>query len=514
MPTEKNVKQRPLFIFEMANNHQGSLEHGIRIVREVDKIRKNFSAEGGPASDWNFAFKLQHRDIDTFIHPDFKGRDDIKYVKRFSETRLKEEEFKTLKEEIEKLGFISICTPFDENSVELVEKLDFDIIKIASCSFTDWPLLERIVKTDKPIIASVAGVSMEDIDKIVSFFEHREKKFSLMHCVGEYPTKKENLQLNQIDLLKERYPQTEIGYSTHESPDNFESIKIAIAKGATIFEKHVGLKAEGIELNSYSATPEQIEKWLNAAQEALAICGIAGKRIQFTDKELADLRLFKRGVFAKRQINQGEKLDATNVFFAWPNKEGQILANEMSKYISRRTTRDTNLNEPLMHQEVEQINTRDKVYQIIVQVRKFLDQAKIVIPDKVEVEISHHYGIDNFSQCGAVIINCINREYCKKIIILLPGQAHPVHFHKLKEETFHILYGNMMANLQGEEKEYKTGDLVLVQRGIKHNFRTADGVIFEEISTTHFKNDSFYDDQKIIENKDRKTQLTYWLNLD
>lgn len=510
---EKNIKQRPLFIFEMANNHQGSVEHGLEIVREFNKIRQNFSAEGGPASGWNFAFKLQARDIPTFIHPDYQGRDDIKYVKRFSETKLSENDFKILKEEIERLGFISICTPFDENSVDLIEKLNFDIIKIASCSFTDWPLLERIAKTDKPIIVSVAGVLLEDIDKVVSFFEHREKELTLMHCVGEYPTKKENIQLNQIDLLKQRYSRIEIGYSTHESPDNFESIKIAIAKGATVFEKHVGVKAEGIELNSYSATPEQIEKWLSAAQEAFTMCGTADKRIEFTGKELSDLRLFKRGVFAKRQINQGEKLDATNTFFAWPNQEGQLLANDMSKYMIYRLKRDLKQNEPIFFSDVEQTNNRGKVYKIVVKVREFLDKAKIYLPNQLELEISHHYGIDNFYQTGAVIVNCVNREYCKKIIVLLPGQSHPVHFHKLKEETFHILHGSMIANLGGEEKEYKTGDLVLVPRGVKHNFRAENGVIFEEISTTHFKDDSFYDDEKILENKDRKTNLTYWSNL-
>ena len=59
--------------------------------------------------------------------------------------------------------------------------------------------------THKPIIASVAGVALEDIDKVVSFFQHREKDLTLLHCVAEYPTANANLQLNQIDLLRERY---------------------------------------------------------------------------------------------------------------------------------------------------------------------------------------------------------------------------------------------------------------------------------------------------------------------
>jgi len=501
-----NIQQRPLFVFEMANNHQGNLEHGLRIIREIYEVSKNLP--------FNFAFKLQARDIPTFIHPDYQGRNDIKYVKRFSETKLTEEEFKILKEEIDKLGFVSICTPFDENSVDLIERLNFDIIKIASCSFTDWPLLEKIAKTDKPIIASVAGVPLEDIDKVVSFLSHREKKFTLMHCIGEYPTLTEDLQLNQIDLLKKRYPDVEIGYSTHESPDNFDSIKIAIAKGATVFEKHVGVKTPEIELNAYSAIPEQVKKWLAAAKEAFDICGVSQKRSKSSEKELADLKQFQRGVFARKQIMKGEKIDATNMFFAWPNSENQLLANNMSKYMDYSIEKDIEENAPIFFPDVKISNKREKIYEIITKARKMLEEAKIALPDKLEIEVSHHYGVEDFYQHGAILINCVNREYCKKLIILFPGQSHPTHLHKQKEESFQVLSGDLILNLDGKENKYKPGSIVLVPPLVKHSFRTENGLIFEEVSTTHFKNDSFYEDSKITENKNRKTQLTYWLKID
>ena len=69
------LKKRPLFIYEMANNHMGDVEHGIRIVRELKK-----ASEGFP---FGFCVKLQYRDIDSCIHPDYQGRYDLKYVKRF-----------------------------------------------------------------------------------------------------------------------------------------------------------------------------------------------------------------------------------------------------------------------------------------------------------------------------------------------------------------------------------------------------------------------------------------------
>jgi len=491
-----------LFVFEMANNHMGDVNHGLAIINKLREASKGF--------DFNFGVKLQYRELDSFIHPDYKGREDIKYVKRFSETRLSSDEFKKIKDEIVKSGFISICTPFDEKSVELIEEHNFDIIKIASCSLTDWPLLERISETSKPIIASTGGASLGDMDKVVSFFEHREKELCLMHCVGEYPVSKEKLQLNQIDFLKKRYPDISIGYSTHEEPDNYDAIKIAIGKGADVFERHVGVKTPEYSLNAYSSTPDQIHSWLKSAEESLEMCGVLDKRREISEKEENDLRGLKRGVFAKREINKGEKINLENSFLAIPNVEDQVLANDMSKYKEFVSNKDVKVNAPIMIADVTEKNLRGKVLQIITNVSKILKESKIILPHKLELEISHHYGIEKYDEWGATIINCINREYCKKLIILLPGQKHPGHFHRKKEETFHILYGDMVINLKGEEKEYRAGDMVVVEREAEHAFSSKTGAVFEEVSTTHYKDDSFYEDDAIINNKNRKTEMTFW----
>ncbi len=490
---------KPLFIFEIANNHNGSLEHGLKIIREIKEICVNY--------DFNFAFKLQYRDLITFIHPDFRGNKDIKFVKRFSETSLTREEQKILADEIKKHGFIAICTPFDEISTDLIVEHNFDIIKIASCSFTDWSLLEKIAAQNKPVIASAAGASLEEIDNVVSFFKHRDKEISLMHCVAHYPTKIEDLQLNQICILKNRYPDVTIGYSTHEDPDYVDSIKIVIAKGAVIFEKHVGI---GQNLNAYSAAPKQVHKWLKAASEAFNACGVKNKRYIPSKQESSNLRELRRGIFARNNIKKGESINNSNTFFAIPSFENQILANDLSKYREFTANADIAKNQPVYKNNINTQNTRDKVESIINRVNAILNESKIALPNRVSFEISHHYGIDNFNDSGAVIINCINREYCKKLIVLLPKQKHPAHIHKLKEETFHVLYGDLNININEIETEHKPGDIILVERGVRHGFSTENGAIFEEISTTHFMNDSYYEDEKIIKNKKRKTKLTYW----
>jgi sialic acid synthase SpsE len=176
----------------------GDVEHGIRIVKDLKA-----ASEGFP---FRFCVKLQYRDIDYCMHPDFKDRFDLKYVKRFSETRLSWEQYRQIKDAIVEAGFLSMCTPWDENSVDKIAEHGFDFIKIPSCYLVDWPLLEKIAKHNLPIVASTAGEPLEEVDRVVSFFKNRNKSLTLMHCVGEYPAPDDHLHLGQIVLLKKRYP--------------------------------------------------------------------------------------------------------------------------------------------------------------------------------------------------------------------------------------------------------------------------------------------------------------------
>ena len=99
----------------------------------------------------------------------------IKYVRRFLDTKLSDIQFQELVKFIKKNKILTSCTPFDENSVNKIEKLKFDIIKIASVSATDFNLHERVIKNNLPKIISTGGVKITDIDKIVSFYKKARK---------------------------------------------------------------------------------------------------------------------------------------------------------------------------------------------------------------------------------------------------------------------------------------------------------------------------------------------------
>lgn len=497
----------PLFILEMANNHMGDVAHGIALIRAFGAVCKKYP--------FNFAFKLQYRDLDTFIHPQMQGRDDVKYIKRFSETKLTRADFDTLVAEMRAQGFLTMSTPFDETSVDVIEAQNLDIIKIASCAFTDWPLLERIVKTSQPIIASTAGASLEQIDSVVSFLAHRKKYFAILHCVGEYPTPDDHMNLSQVDFLnarfKDRHPELNIGFSTHEDPNNTDIVKLAIAKGVKIFEKHVGLATEKYALNAYSASPEQLDAWLSAAQYAMTVCGEGAQRFNDNATEAASLRSLQRGVFAKRKIQKGETFNSENVYFAFPPQDGQFTANDWSKYSQFVATQEIEPDGAIAPSNSQRTDTRAKVLEIVQKVNQFLKQSQVVVPGSADLDISHHYGLEKFDEVGLTLITVVNRDYCKKLLVTLPGQQHPEQLHKVKEETFHVLYGEVKLLLDDVETLCRPGDVVTVEPGTRHAWKSDTGAVIEEISTTHIVNDSYYTDPAIMANKERKTSLTYWL---
>ena len=490
-----------LFIFEMANSHQGSVEHGIDIIHAMGKIARKHNIKA--------AVKLQYRNLDTFIHPDYKDRTDVNHIPRFMSTRLTYDQFTQLVDAVREEGMITMVTPFDEDSVGWCMDQGVDIIKVASCSALDWPFLTEVARTQKPIIISTGGKTLSDIDKLYNFFTHKGCEFAFLHCVAEYPAPMERLQLDFIDRMNRRYPEVTIGYSGHEDPDDNTVPMLAVAKGARILERHVGLPTETITLNSYSMNPEQADCWVQAAVNAKSMCTTKKENDKYVSQEEIDsLNSLMRGVYLNKNIKAGEEIHREDVFFAMPCHDKQMNSGEFIDGII--ASKDYKVNEEL--HEKRKVTQISQVRSVIHDAKGMLYEAGIALGEDFEVELSHHFGMQHFRQIGAIIISIINREYCKKLLIVLPGQKHPVHAHKVKEETFQLLYGDLLVNIEGKERYMKPGDIQTVLRGKKHSFTSTKGAIFEEVSTTHVKSDSYYEDPRIsrLDPIERKTILRRW----
>lgn len=491
-----------LFVLEMANNHQGSVEHGLKIIHSAAEIVKKHKVKAG--------VKFQYRNYDTFIHSDYKDRTDIKHIPRFMSTRLEDAQFLEMVDAVRNNGMITIVTPFDEESVEKCMKHNIDIIKVASCSATDWPLLEAIAETKKPVIASTGGLKIKEIDNMATFFQHKNVRFALMHCVSIYPTPNEQAQIHFVDLMKERYPGICIGYSGHDEPTNTDIVKVAVGKGVDMLERHIGFPTDKIKLNKYSMNPEELDQWFKSYKAAKAILGV-GMDKAVIDVEQSSLLSLKRGVFAKRSIQKGEVIQKDDVFFAMPCLENQTTSGEFGQYRTEIVaSRNYKPNEAVIEETNKDIMHLTR--EILHECKGMINKAGIVIGEDYTVEISHHFGLEKFREIGCTIINLINRDYCKKLIIVLPGQDHPAHMHKIKEETFQLLWGDLKVKLDDEITYMKSGDMQLVETGVWHAFSSTNGAIFEEISTTHRRGDSYYKDAEIakLDPMQRKTIVDLW----
>ena len=106
-----NPFEDDLFILDLANNHQGSLDHGLNIIHAFGEIARSNGIKA--------VFKFQFRDLDTLIHPEFTNSKDNKHINRFTSTRLSIDDYSQLLDAVKEEGLLSMCTPFDEKSVDV-----------------------------------------------------------------------------------------------------------------------------------------------------------------------------------------------------------------------------------------------------------------------------------------------------------------------------------------------------------------------------------------------------------
>ncbi|MBM4128259.1 MAG: N-acetylneuraminic acid synthase [Nitrospira sp.] len=344
---DKNLLFKDLFVLEMASNHQGSLDRGLQIIDKFSKVVRFNNVKA--------AIKLQFRDLEHFVHKDFVEREDIRYVKRVKDTRLTKEEFSILVEAIRKNNCMPMATPFDEKSVDWCVEFEMPIIKVASADNNDWSLLEKIATTKKPVIISTGGMSLKDMDDVVIFFQHRAIPLALNHCVAAYPHEDSECELNQIDFLRDRYPDLVIGYSCHEYHDWAASIHIAYGKGARTFERHIDINDDGFEVAKYSSLPAQIDRWFKSWHKAKEMCGGSPtERRNFIQREIDYLDSYVRGVYAKKGLSVGHKLTEDDVYLAIPLQKGQMSSRELllGKF-GHRMIADVEKDRPLLIETVD-----------------------------------------------------------------------------------------------------------------------------------------------------------------
>ncbi len=483
-----------LFVLDLANNHQGDLNHGINIIQLFSDVLNTHKVKAG--------IKFQYRDLDSFIHPDYQNKKSNKMVKRFLDTKLNIDEFASLKDCVKKNNLLAICTPFDEQSVERIVHENFDILKVASASITDWPLIREVALSKLPVILSTGGCDFERLDYVVDFLEQSNCHFALSHCVSIYPTEDNQLNLKKIQLLKKRYPEKVIGWSTHENPENTQAISIAYGLGARIFERHIGIETDKYQLNQYSSTPTQISKWIESWKKArVMVMGDENtKNLQNLEKK--QLETLRRGVFTKEKIKTGKKVSKDNCFFAIPAQQSMDTFNLKDHFSFNKAMFP---NQTVWEDDIT--SNPNYINNALTALRSLIRKnSSLTHLSKYPVNIYHHKGIENFHHYGAFIFEIVEGFVNKKVIVLMPNQEFPSHQHCKKSELFTCLHGEF--NILTEKGDFllKKGDHCQLPPNTKHKILSNSLSVIEEISD-HPHDNSLYCDYD-ISNLDRKKRIT------
>ena len=207
------------------------------------------------------------------------------------------------------IGIKIFSTPFDDTSVYFLEKLNCPIYKIASFEMTDLNLVKKISLTKKPIIISTGMANLNEIsDTVKTARRNGAKDITLLYCVSNYPSKIDDFNLKNIEILKKKF-NCKVGISDH-SKDNRVAIA-AIASGAEVIEKHIALdnQKKGFDIN-FSLKGKEIKKLredINVAYKLL------GKNFFYRNKSEDKSKIFRRSIFAIKNIKKGDKFSKNNI---------------------------------------------------------------------------------------------------------------------------------------------------------------------------------------------------------
>lgn len=254
----------PTFIIaEIGNNHNGNLEIAFGLIKKAKEIGVD-------------AVKFQVKDIELafdkeLLDKQYGGPNSFgdTYRKHKQALEFSENQLIQLYEYAKKIDIICFATPFDVNSVDLLERVDNPIYKISSFHVTDLNLIEKIAKLNKPILMSTGMSSIEEITIAVNIIRKYTNKLALFQCTSCYPTDDKDINLRIILELQKKFD-CPIGYSGHERGT---SITVAAAvMGACMVERHFTLDrtmkgpdhSSSVEPIGMKLIVERIRRFFNA----------------------------------------------------------------------------------------------------------------------------------------------------------------------------------------------------------------------------------------------------------
>lgn len=237
-----NNNNEVYIIGEIGQNHNGSVDIAKLIVELVSRpVREDvFGLDLKPMN----AIKLTKRDLqeeltDTQMNQPYNSPHS--FGKTYGEHRafleLSDEDHYEVYKHAKSFGLDFVETLCSVGCLSLLKLFTPDFLKVASRDLTNLPLLSAMAETKIPIILSTGMAGKKELDEALETINHYHSAITILHCVSQYPTHPDNLNLNTINYLKKHYSQYRIGFSDHTI--GIAAPTVAVGMGATVIEKHI-----------------------------------------------------------------------------------------------------------------------------------------------------------------------------------------------------------------------------------------------------------------------------------
>ncbi len=332
------IKESDYFIIaEIGMNHDGSLGNAFNLIEEAKKAGVNA-----------VKFQLHISEAETLRDapkpPYFKLEERFDYFKRTSFTI---EEWVKLKNYSHKLNLYFIVSPFSHKAVDILEEVNIDGYKIASGETTNLPLLDYINSKGKPILLSTGMSNWEEIHNAIKLIENN--LIVLFQCSSQYPCTPENVGLNVVKEMHNKYPNLVLGFSDH-TLNNVTSIS-AYIMGAKVFEKHFTLskKMYGADAR-FSFEPNELKDYIKGLD---FISKVLNNPVDKDDiKKYKEMKyIFEKSIVASRDIEKGETLKMEDLAFKKPC-DG-IRADQFKLLIGKKIKRNYVKNDKYNFKDLE-----------------------------------------------------------------------------------------------------------------------------------------------------------------
>ncbi len=333
-------KHPPLIVGEVSANHGKSLKKIFRIIDCASEIGlEAIKFQTFDLNEMTLNLNQGEFKLNRFSNKKWNNRN---LYSLYKDAQLPYEWHKKIFDRANKKGLICFSSVFDEKSLNFLEKLRCPAYKIASMENLHYPLVESVIRKNKPTIISTGTLNFAEIKNLIKSIKIKKKINSvvIMYCLTEYPAKYKNLNLNFIKKLK-KDKNLIVGFSDH-TDDNVASIS-AVTLGANIIEKHFKLFDNDNTLDSeFSIGPKKMEELILGARNVWESLKNKSENISSDEKFYIK---FRRSIYATKTINKGNIINFSNTKIIRP---GLGLSPKLyKKILGKKTNRKIKLGTPI-----------------------------------------------------------------------------------------------------------------------------------------------------------------------